>query len=67
MRNPVTPAIRTDRAPGGGCPELARARALYLRALKERVRNGAYFTDERVATALRRMLAALREDLPPRA
>ncbi len=67
MRHPVTPAIRTDRAPGGGCPEVARARALYMEALRARVRNGSYFTDHRVETALRRMIAALRDDLPPEA
>jgi len=65
MRHQAAPAIRTDHPPGWGCPEVAHARARYLAALKGRVRNGSYFTDERVRTALLRMLAAFREDRRP--
>jgi hypothetical protein len=64
MRLPVKPAIRTERPTGAPGPEVARARALYMQALKARVRDGSYFTDRRVETALRRLLAAVREDLP---
>ena len=39
-------------------------KALYLRALRARVRDGTYFTPARVDTALRRMLDAVREDMP---
>jgi hypothetical protein len=39
-------------------------KALYLRALRARIRDGTYFTPARIDTALRRMLDAVREDMP---
>ncbi len=64
MKDPVPPMIRTGRPAAAPSPEVARARGLYLQALRERVQDGSYFTPRRVDTALRRMLQAIRDDLP---
>ena len=63
MQEPATPSIRTGRGHGPS-REVARVKALYLRALKARVRDGSYFTPERVDRALARLLDAVRQDLP---
>lgn len=63
MNDPVTPKVRTGRA-APRSPEVARAKTLYLRALRDRVREGAYFTPRRVDLALRRMLQQVKDDLP---
>jgi hypothetical protein len=63
MKIPVPPKVRTRRAPGPS-PEVARVKALYLRALRARLRDGTYATEQRVRVALDRMVDALRDDLP---
>ena len=63
MQEPAPPAIRTGRAaPASG--EVAEARARYVRLLRSQVREGTYFTRERIDRALDRFLAKIREDLP---
>ena len=63
MNNPVPPTVRlrVERAPS---PEVARAKALYLRALRHRLAEGSYLTPRRLDTALARLLEEVREDLP---
>ena len=63
MNEPAPVSIRTGRA-ARPSREVARVRALYLRRLKAQVRNGTYFTPERVDRAFDRLLARLGEDLP---
>ena len=63
MNDPVTPKVRTGRATGPS-PEVARAKALYLRTLRSRLEDGSYMSPRRVDTALQRLLDAVREDLP---
>jgi len=63
MPDPAPLSIRADRA-SPICGEVARARARYLELLRTRVRDGTYFTRERVDRALDRFLAQIREDLP---
>lgn len=63
MKSPVPTKVRTKpEAPPS--PEVARAKALYLRALRRRVADGTYLTPRREDTALQRLLEAVREDLP---
>ena len=64
MREPLPPSIRTGRAPGAPSPEVARVKALYLAALRRRIEDGSYMTEERVKTALARMTKAAGDDLP---
>jgi hypothetical protein len=63
MHEPAPPSIRT-RSASGTSEEIAWAKAQYLRRLRDRVRDGTYFTRERVDRALDRLLAQVREDLP---
>ena len=63
MNNPVPSTLRPKARPAPS-PEVARAKALYLRALGRRVREGSYLTPRRLDTALSRLLEAAREDLP---
>ena len=63
MKNSVPPTVRTRVAPGAS-PEVARARALYFKALKRRVEDGSYLTPRRLDTALERLLQAVKDDLP---
>ena len=64
MREPLPQPIRLHTAPEGPSPEIARVKDLYLRALRARVRDGSYFTEDRVRTAVDRLLKAVRDDLP---
>lgn len=64
MKSTTRPKVRPQRGTGGPCPEVARARALYLRELRRKVRDGSWLTPRRVETALLRMLRAVRDDLP---
>ena len=63
MNEPARLRIRTGPATRPSA-EVARARTLYLRTLQERIRNGTYFTRDRIDRALDRMLQAVRDDLP---
>jgi len=63
MNEPARLKVRTGPATRRSA-EVARARALYLRTLRQRVRDGSYFTPERVDRALARLLQAARDDLP---
>ena len=56
MNEPAPVSIRTGRA--------ARPSREVARVLKAQVRNGTYFTPERVDRAFDRLLARLGEDLP---
>jgi hypothetical protein len=64
MKDPVPPTVRNGRAAAPPSPEVERVKALYLRALRSRVREGTYFTPRRVDLALKRMFQAIRDDLP---
>ena len=64
MREPLPPSIRTGRATARPCPEVARARGLYLRALRARLQDGSYMTPDRVQVALDRLTRAVCDDLP---
>ncbi len=66
MGEPLPPSIRLGRAPGGPSFEVARVKALYLRALRARIRDGSYLTEERTRTAVDRLIQAVRDDLPER-
>ncbi len=63
MKTPVPLKVRPKAAPVPS-PEVVRAKALYLRALRRRVLEGTYLTPRREETALERLLLAVREDLP---
>jgi hypothetical protein len=64
MKDPVPPTIRTGRARTPASPEVERVKSLYLESLRNRVRDGTYFTPHRVDMALKRMFQAIRDDLP---
>jgi hypothetical protein len=63
MTDPAPQAIRS-RTAARPSAEVERVKALYVQGLKARVRDGSYFTPERVDRALDRLLEAVRQDLP---
>jgi hypothetical protein len=66
MGEDTGPPVRLRGAPRTTSPELARARALWLAALRRRVEDGSYFTPARIARAMECLLGSVRDDLPAR-